>query len=242
MRLKIVFELRNGKAVPFNRKSQISNWLCNSLEKSFSNKEECKNRYVFSDLYIPRPWKFDAHKGIISLSRRAILKISFINDNIDFDVFDFKQLLNNEPLKFGNTFCYVTNVIQIDEIQFEMNETQKERFEAISPVVVTELRNGKPWYLEPSENKFYEKIETDLIDKYRSIYDTDEKPDLLVEADFEKTRTRKIAHAIKLEEELIRGYKINFSISGSEKIIQLAYACGIGEKNDFGFGMLEVTR
>ena len=131
MRLKIVFELRNERTVPFNRKSQISTWLCDSLERSFSKVEECKSRFVFSDLYIPRPWKFDAHRGIISLSRRAILKISFINEGDEFDIFGFRQLLNNKPLQFDNTICYVTNVMQIDEIQFDTERSQKERFEAI---------------------------------------------------------------------------------------------------------------
>jgi CRISPR-associated endoribonuclease Cas6 len=287
LRFKIVFELKNGKIVPFNRKKQIAEWLDRSLQEycnrsmehhhqvNFSEFEEYSdfddfdsfeeyttttevfednsaitelskkiNGFVFSDLYVPRPWRFDEKKGIISLSRRAILKVSLLcKDDIHLDTDRLIAIFNDQPLHFQNTTCYVTNIITLKTIKISKMRT-KERFEAISPVVVSEDRSGRKWYLEPSSEAFFKKIRENLIEKYRKMYNIPEGeiPDVKIEADFEKTRTRKIAHAISIDDQLIRGYKINFAISGPEEVIKIAYEAGIGEKNDLGFGMLELSR
>ena len=43
----------------------------------------------------------------------------------------------------------------------------------------------------------------------------------------------------KTEETKIVGFEVPFTLQGSTKLMEIAYECGIGEKNSLGFGMIE---
>jgi CRISPR-associated endoribonuclease Cas6 len=40
----------------------------------------------------------------------------------------------------------------------------------------------------------------------------------------------------------IRGYQAPFTVTGPPELLRIGYACGFGDRNSQGFGMVEVAR
>lgn len=123
----------------------------------------------------------------------------------------------------------------------ELNYKGQLEFKTITPVFIT--IDGKPW--KPQENGlevFIERIQNNLLKKYRDIYSLEP----LINGYFiERFSIDEKPCALKYKNIKLIGYKVKFKIyddEESKKLACIALGAGLGEKNSsIGGGYCEVV-
>jgi CRISPR-associated endoribonuclease Cas6 len=122
---------------------------------------------------------------------------------------------------------------------------EKMHFRALSPITLSDKKDGEPdRYLSLSDN-WSELIKTNLIGKYKALNGCEPADQRLwwrwdaeYIADAEQRRKRlsvlKKIHGID-----IRGWLAPFTVEGSTSLIEMGYEAGFGARNSMGFGMAE---
>ena len=109
-------------------------------------------------------------------------------------------------------------------------------FEAVTPIIVHEtFPDGKTYFFDPAEEKFYVRICNNLSRKYESI--TGMPADAVCvrpESEFRKTVTRYKGF-------LLTGYTGKIGVKASIQMLEFIYNTGLGEKNSQGFGFVKVS-
>lgn len=96
----------------------------------------------------------------------------------------------------------------------------------------------KIWDLGPGDERFYESVQKNLINKYVSFYgDYNGDKWVRLKPDIKTAKRRRI----EIKGDFHRGYMMEFGIEADPDLIEFAYDCGLGEKNSMGFGMIEVN-
>lgn len=115
-------------------------------------------------------------------------------------------------------------------------------FRALSPVYVKTFRNiegkMKNIDLSPSDPKFYENIQKNIIFKYNEYYN-----EKIEEPHFEIYDIYNIKlKRIKIADTFRRCSFLSFKVQAPQKILQFMYDSGVGEKNAMGFGCLDLIK
>mgnify|MGYP005838848437 FL=1 len=96
----------------------------------------------------------------------------------------------------------------------------------------------KIWDLGPGDERFYESVQKNLINKYVSFYGNfDGDRWVKIRPDMKSAKRRRI----DIKGNYHRGYMMNFEIEADLRLLEFAYDCGLGEKNSMGFGMVETV-
>ncbi len=114
------------------------------------------------------------------------------------------------------------------------------RMKTISPIIahIKQQIDGKlkTWDLGPADERFYESIQKNLINKYISFHGNyDGERWIKLTPDIKTAKRRRI----DIKGDYHRCYMMNFEIEADQKLIEFSYDCGLGEKNSMGFGMIE---
>jgi len=240
MRIKLVFHYDGDKPIPFNRNYAISSWIYRCIK--FYNNEYSEmlhfdrdiKLFVFSDLYIPK-YRV-SQEGMFSNEDEVSFYIS--SPRSEFISNLVKGLLNDVD---KNTLALREALLKIKSIETlrSIGFNDSAQFKALSPIVTSTFKEGKIYYLSPDKEKFYENIKTNLRKKYLMVHGKQYKKDIEIEPIYEKF-PRKIKYSIEIKKGHVIGFKIPLKITASNKLLKVAYDCGIGEKNSQGFGMLDV--
>jgi CRISPR-associated endoribonuclease Cas6 len=94
----------------------------------------------------------------------------------------------------------------------------------------------KIWDLGPGDERFYESVQKNLVNKYVSFYgDFDGSKWVRLRPDMKTAKRRRI----EIKGDFHRGYMMEFEMEADVRLIRFAYDCGLGERNSMGFGMVE---
>lgn len=120
------------------------------------------------------------------------------------------------------------------------------RCKCLSPIVaaVGEKADGKyhTRYLRPKDPAWSERVRENLLGKYSALHGTTpEDTRLSLRFDTEYLEKHRGTKLVTYKEIQIVGAFAPFTLSTSKELFEVAYNCGVGEKNAAGFGMVEVV-
>ncbi len=121
------------------------------------------------------------------------------------------------------------------------------QFRCLSPIVMSAVREHdgqrRTHYCLPDDPELSELIRQNLLRKHQAIHGRTPQDDTLSFRFDERYIQRKqgrVTRLVDFKGIKIRGILCPFRVSGSVALIQTGYACGFGDKNSAGFGMVEV--
>ncbi len=130
------------------------------------------------------------------------------------------------------------------------------KFRCLSPMVVSLMHEHrgarKTHFLRPGDDQLGAAIANNLRQKYETVHRRPaEQLGITFEPDWEyvarreqqgKRVTKKITIKEGAEEATdVISFEVPFVLQGDVELMEMAYECGIGEKNSMGFGMIEVV-
>ena len=217
-----------------------------------SNRNQKFNMYTFSQLIIPYRKIVRDKIGIISSEFHWYVASPYYQ----FLGILAKELRSSEHVQIaGHTFG-VRGVQFITSPGFKKSEAQ---FTCLSPVAVFRQRGAKKnnasmylksGYLLPDEGDYLTNLKKDLIWKYNTVQKQNTINHLDLELQYDQRyiekKNNRITKVITLENggglpEQVRGVLAPLSVKAAPDILQLIYDAGLGQLNNYGFGMVEVV-
>jgi len=139
-------------------------------------------------------------------------------------------------VRIGGTELHVDTVEVLSQPQFNGAAV----FSTLSPIIVrtAEEENGHLRVIDlyPTNPKFYENLQSNLIKKYEKLYN-EERTNI----SFSKPSFTKPVR-IKIRNTFHRASHMAFEAFGDTELLRLGYEAGFGGKNSMGFGMVQVAR
>jgi len=255
MRIKITFKTRNQITyLPINTNYYLyklinvlmhdySRYLCSLVPKRSKRKKF--DFYTFSQLIIPERVIEDYRIGILSEEFYWYVSSPFYQ----FLGILAKEIREKQIVRIHEKWFQVAEVIYYPSPDFSSSSA---RFTCLSPVAVyrkrvldREERNDFKMSVLPEEDEYIHFLEKDLLYKH-NILKNEKRDHLDFELEFDKEylkrRRNKITKVITLEgeeQEQIRGVLAPLSIKAEPEILRLIYDMGLGQLNNWGFGMVE---
>ena len=188
--------------------------------------------FTFSQIYFS-DWK-RIKQGIISKDGKFSFYISSPNDNLIKSLVEGH--LENTEVDFKGTKLLVEQIELLKKPKFK----EKMKMRTMSPVSASIKReiDGKLkiWDLGPGDERFYESVQKNLLNKYVSFYgDFDGSKWVRLRPDMKTAKRRRI----EIKGDFHRGYMMEFEMEADARLLEFAYDCGLGERNSMGFGMVE---
>lgn len=144
-------------------------------------------------------------------------------------------ILERPVVRIGHTTLHVDTVEVLPQPQFNGAAV----FSTLSPIIVrtAEEENGHLRVIDlyPTDPKFYENLQSNLIKKYEKLYN-EEKTNI----SFSKPSFTKPVR-IKIRNTYHRASLMTFEAVGDTELLKLGYEAGFGGKNSMGFGMVQVA-
>lgn len=145
-------------------------------------------------------------------------------------------ILERPAVRMGDTKLHVETVEVLLQPQFNGTTV----FSTLSPIIVRtgEEENGhlRVVDLYPTDPKFYQNLQSNLIKKYEKLYN-EEKANI----NFSKPSFTKPVR-IKIRNTFHRANHMTFEAFGDIELLKLGYEAGFGGKNSMGFGMVQLAR
>jgi len=239
MRLKISLSSRSSNyLIPYNYNHILSAIIYRKIaDLDLASKLHFSRDFkffTFSQIYAP-DWR-RTKNGIISRDGKLEFYISSPNDDLIKSLVEGH--LENSEVNFKGDKLLVEQIELLKKPLFKENMKMK----TMSPVMARIKRevNGKLkiWDLGPGDERFYESVQKNLINKYVSFYgDFDGDRWVKIRPDMKSAKRRRI----EVKGNYHRGYMMDFEIEANQRLLEFAYDCGLGEKNSMGFGMVELV-
>ncbi|MDP2208204.1 MAG: CRISPR-associated endoribonuclease Cas6 [Bacteroidota bacterium] len=266
MRIKLTLKaLEKSPAIPINYQYPLSAAIykiLNKAEPQFAELLHSKgyptthNRrfkfFTFSKLFFKYPAKVNKNVLLLDSTDQPQLQVTSFFDNTFIQNFII-GIFETQELPIGlRDVCHTTFKIELVESLPEPELNGDLKCTALAPISVSvKSANNQPDYLLALDNRLSKAIKDNLIWKYKTIYETEPQDNNLIFAvDEEYIHRRggeaKVSKLITIkenepEETRLKAFIAPFKLSGSKELIQIAYRCGIGEKNSLGFGMFVVV-
>ena len=250
MRIKILADVGDGITFPINYNYQLAGVIYRFLaesdpeyasflhEEGYAAAEKRFKLFTFSQLMAERRRITGAtiHFGSTLMWYVSSPVERFLSHFAD-------TLLTEGRLSIGQHQLRVSDVTvpRIPRFQSEMY------FRCLSPITMSTKRerDGKQvmHYCLPDDPALSELIRQNLIRKHEALHGRAPHDDTLTftfDKDYIDRRQGRVTRLIDYKGIKIRGVLCPFRVSGSIALIQTGYACGFGDKNSAGFGMVEV--
>lgn len=233
----------------FSGEPEFSEWLHNTGYQTASGKRY--KLFTFSQIITNKGIE---NNGVLKTHGNA--KIYFSAPDVYSHIPAFvngvfkKRTFNLYDGKSDNsTFFTMKGISVISEPIY--NEVQK--YKMLSPTLISlKNENDEVSYIEADDPRFVVQIEKNLIEKYRQIHNKDYQGIIRVMMDMHYIERRKAMNkhiskkitvkAGRQEETELRAFIAPLVIEAQPEMQKVAYDCGIGEKNSFGLGMLEIIK
>lgn len=258
MRIKITFKNLNCETyLPINTNYylvKLINYLTSDYKRYLKALVPAEARgnnfdmYTFSQLIIPQRNIEDFRIGILSEEFHWYVASPFHQ----FLGLLAKELRQRKQIKIAKRLFGVHKVEFIDAPVFEKSVAH---FTCLSPVAVyrqhQQKRRGsfymKSGYILPDDRDYIKNIKRDLIQKFNAVQHNEMDAfdfDLQFDQNYIRRRNNRITKVITLENgeklpEQVRGVLAPFRIKAKPEILKLVYDSGLGQLNNFGFGMVE---
>jgi len=237
MRIKVVFNVKKNLILPLHYNHLIQKNIYDILDLdygSFLHDEGYKylNRsfklFTFSKLVVEN--KEVLKDKIIIKNGQVNLTISTIDERFIFSL--IRGFIKRKKFIFKEGELDIEAVYAKKDLKFNKLVAL-----TISPVVVKKpSEDNKDDFYTIEDELFVEKIKENLLKKYYAYYNKDYDGELMLEI-LDKDKTKKVVDFYKKYP--YEGYLAGFVIKGRHDIIDVAYSCGLGNKNSQGFGCIE---
>lgn len=225
----------------FNGESEFADWLHSEGYRSDEVTSKRSKLFTFSRLYTN---KFQISDSILRTTGR--IRFYFSTPHLEKQI----QTFINGALQTCSFNIYegdiytaftIENIVSLAPPQFKF--TQKYRL--ISPAVSSVKDDaGRVVYLQPQDEQAEFQLEQNLRWKYNLLHGHEYAGELKIEFDkgYLKGRNRVskliAIKAGKANETKVRGYYCPLMITAQPSMQQVAYDCGLGEKNSMGLGCI----
>ncbi len=208
--------------------------------------------FCFSQLRIPL-FNLDRRYNTIAILSQALTwYISFPVDDSNFET--VREMLEKKTFSIGQP----QNEFLIEQIELmqvpEFGDLMD--FSALGPITISQSdvqqRGRYPYYLRANDDRLAGTLKMNLLQRYRSLYGSipkDTNFEVTVDMYYIANRggVAKVTKLIFLKENQpdemrVYGFLCPVTIEGNPELIKFAYETGLGEKGQFGFGMLDVRR
>jgi CRISPR-associated endoribonuclease Cas6 len=123
------------------------------------------------------------------------------------------------------------------------------RFTCLTPIVASlprsDAEGGGTAYLRPRDGRaFSDAVRNNLLYKHRTLYGAlpqNERFELTFDAAYLARNPHGGTKKVTIKGIDVIGVQAPFTACGSPELLKLMYACGAGEKNSAGFGMVELV-
>ncbi|WP_027309516.1 CRISPR-associated endoribonuclease Cas6 [Caloramator sp. ALD01] len=244
MRIKLNLYTKEQQHIDINYNYYISSFIYRCLEEidgemanrlhnqGFEYNDKKYKMFTFSNLFFE---DYKIEKDRITFSGNVNLSIS--SPISEFTEYLVKSILFKEEIKLG---CAI---LKVDSISIPAIPEFRERmkFKTISPITMSTAllkEDGRllkrDLYIE--DDRFIKNIRRNVLAKYEIIHKK-LPDDTRFDINFGKNTKGKL---IKYKNGInIKGYLTDCEIIGNSELIEIAYECGLGDRNSLGFGMIE---
>ncbi len=236
MRLKISLTSNNGNyLIPYNYNHILSAIIYRKIaDLDLAAKLHFSKDFkffTFSQIYFSK-WK-RGKQGFISLDGKLSFYISSPNDQLIKSLVEGH--LENTEVDFKGKKMLVEQVELLKKPEFK-GKMQMKTMSPVSASIKREIDGKlKIWDLGPGDERFYESIQKNLINKYVSFYgDYDGDTWVRIRPNIKTAKRRRI----EIKGDFHRCFMMEFEMEADPRLIQFAYDCGLGERNSMGFGMV----
>lgn len=250
MRIKIIADVNDGVTLPINYNHLLVGVIYRFLKAS--NPEYASFLHDDGYFFAGKHFKLFTFSQLMA-ERREIIKGQihfgsvlswYVSSPVERFLSHFADtLLTEGTLSVGQYQLEVKDVSvpRLPRFQPDMH------FRCLSPIVMTTIRehNGKPsmYYCRPDDSALSDLIRQNLLRKYETIYGRPPRDDTLnftFDGRYIQRRHGRVTRLVDYKGIKIKGVMCPFRVSGSVALIQTGYACGFGDKNSAGFGMVEI--
>ncbi len=248
MRIRITLLPDKGKHLNINYNYFLSAWIYSTLRKSniqyaqklhtqgYSYGKKAFKLFVFSQL---RCNKFEIIGEDIIFLDKTYLYIA--SPKKEFLLNFVNEILNNNNLALQNYEFWIEKVEVLKEPEFISKEN---KFVCLSPIVTSTAikKDGKlkSMNMPLHDPRFVINLRNNLIEKYYILYNTlPDNLNLNINFDMKYYSKNPQGKRVRYKNVYIKGYMVPFTMSGNKELINVAYNCGLGEKNSAGFGMIQ---
>lgn len=222
-----------------NAKEEFKKW---AEENKYTNRNGRYYLYNFSNIHFINEKEIDITTASIKSSGN--IEITFSAPIFDKEIKDYIIELftgNNihfYPAKRENQEFIIQSVVEQEEEVFEDN--MKYRMTSASCYFTGNYGH----FYKIGDGSLEKKLSYDLKIKYELVYKKEYDGNLNLFFDKEYQAERKVTKLITMKENTNKEYKIRafycpLTIESSPEMQYIAYTCGIGMKNKFGFGSLK---
>ncbi|RLJ02569.1 MAG: CRISPR-associated endoribonuclease Cas6 [Candidatus Aenigmatarchaeota archaeon] len=230
-------KLKGKPVIPYDHQYYLASYIYRTVERSDPSysldlhKIDVPKPFTFS--YLMAEKRKNLKNGIRILSDSVYFYISSPAERFIKGVID--GMLSYPDIKIGNLKGIISEVRILQRPKFSKNMT----FQTTAPIVVRKpvKKNGRLSGIElyPTDKEFYTLIEKNLNKKYELFHK--QRINGVVKLNFIHFKPKR--HRI-----LNTHYRCSlgiFQITGNQRLIELGYDVGFGEKNSMGFGMVKVV-
>lgn len=235
MRVKIT--LRGKGLIPFNYNLALAGAVYGPIKRLDSdlayNIHSSTDYKFFTFSWLQIPQGKTNKKGIFVNGCAHF----FVSSPIKKIISTFIEGILDKPLvRIDGTALHVETVEVLPRPQFNGTAV----FSTLSPIIVktAEEKNGNLQVIDlyPTNPKFYENLKSNLIKKYKMLYN-EERTNI----NFSKPSFTKPVR-IRIKNTYHRASHMTFEAFGDTDLLKLGYEAGLGGKNSMGFGMVEVFK
>lgn len=225
-----------------NASKEFLDW---AKEKGFTNRNSRFFMYNFSFIKFINERVVDINKATITSSGEVRIIFTAPIFEKEKQEYVINLLKNNNihfyPAKRENQEFTIKEVNLIDTIPFEKEMTYK------MSSVSCFFTNNYGHFFRIGDPNLEKRLIEDLKYKYELVYGKRYNSEINIEFDKEYIETKKVTKLITMKENTdkeykIRGFNCPFVLSAEPEMQYIAYHCGIGMKNKFGFGCLNVLK
>lgn len=251
LKLEVLPEIK-GRAIPINYQYELSSAIYKIIANSdvkysqwlhdngFDSKNKIFKLFSFSRLIIPQ-YRIDKERERLIIHSNVVeWYVSFLPEK-STKLF-IQGLFEDQIIEISDSVSGA--VFQVREVQLmpDLGDVMKTEFETISPICISHRNdNGKIDYLSPEMLNYKDGLLTGLLSRYRALYGLDYKESVYI--DFQLIgKAKPVLVKIKANtpaQTFVKGYIYRFKLSLPDKLMQIAYHSGLGEKCSMGFGMIK---
>jgi len=242
MRLRIKIKIVNGKSLPIDYRSLLIALFKNSFaENSYDKKlyflaDEQKNHnlrsFTFAATFIDP--KFVQDEVLLG---SEIFTVNFSTPDFETAIMLYNGLLANKdkPFEYKNSCKIQVETIHLNK-QEKLIVRDEAVFKTLSPIVVKEsdMTTNHDKFYSPEDGQFLDLLNKNCIMKAEKFLN--KKLEL---TGFEAISYKKIP--VRLKGHFVEAYQGIYRLQGEPELLNLLYQVGLGAKNGYGFGMLEVV-
>jgi len=268
MRIKLTLQPKDRSyAIPINYQYPLSAAIYNILNQASPDYADFLHKkgylsptgkpmklFTFSRIWCPNIQR----KGVtLNIGLRSTCTFQIASPMLEDFVNNFViGLFQQQEIEIGGPHAVGRFMITQVETLAEPEFKPEMKFRCLSSIVASAKHEHKGkktiYYIRPGDPQLNDAIRKNLIQKYNTIYQHPPGNDQLNFVLDEKYIQRKggynkisklitIKEGDELEQTRVKSFICPFTLKGSTELMQVAYDCGVGEKNSMGFGMIEVV-